>query len=219
MSAARLDERETGARELSHRLEGMQRQLAEAEQVLAAERARVHRTEGEMQHRIGELEKRTAAVEFGLESERTARERAEQLLEGMREGQRQVAVLVGEMRAIVERVIADARAADSAPSPEPRPPQEILARSAASRPAADDEHAQERGAEMAQALAAAVERLRERADSVPEPEPEEPEERRQTPERRAARIPSHKHSMSLIGRIRLRRKQRRAALRLRRSGA
>jgi len=56
---------------------------------------------------------------------------------------------------------------------------------------------------MADALAAAVERLRERALAAPElqPEPTAPP---------VVRVP-HKHSMSLIGRWRFRRKQRRSS--------
>ena len=55
---------------------------------------------------------------------------------------------------------------------------------------------------MADALAAAVERLRARADAAPAvPE--------QAPRPVAARVP-HKHSLSLIARLRIRRKQRRS---------
>jgi hypothetical protein len=64
---------------------------------------------------------------------------------------------------------------------------------------------QQRGQEMADALAVAVERLRARAENVPAAAPQSPPETRPEP---VERVP-HKHSMSLIGRIRFRRKQRR----------
>jgi hypothetical protein len=55
-----------------------------------------------------------------------------------------------------------------------------------------------RGGEMAEALAAAVERLRARVEEQPP-----------VPAAAAVHRPPHKHSMSLIGRWRMRRKQRR----------
>jgi hypothetical protein len=91
----------------------------------------------------------------------------------------------------------------------------------------------ERGEEMSQALAAAVERLRARAEAAPERSPEEDsavaaearaevvaalsdeapsapsEDAVETPQE-ASHDPSHKHAMSLIGRLRNRRKQRRS---------
>jgi hypothetical protein len=55
--------------------------------------------------------------------------------------------------------------------------------------------------EMADALAAAVERLRARAQAMT-PDAEQVVPARELP-------PSHKHSMSLVRRLRIRRKQRR----------
>jgi hypothetical protein len=66
----------------------------------------------------------------------------------------------------------------------------------AARRAGGQPGGRERNGEMVDALAAAVERLRARvADS--------------TPPAAAPKPPPHKHSMSLIGRIRRRRKERR----------
>ncbi len=64
------------------------------------------------------------------------------------------------------------------------------------------ESARPRSEEMADALAAAVERLRARAQESVAVQPD-------TPNVPPVERPSHKHSLSLIGRWRLRRKQRR----------
>jgi ribonuclease E len=213
--ARRLSSSEQDARELAERLEGMQRQLAEAEQAAASERSAVRRAEEELLTRLGDLESRTTEMQQGLQEQRAARERSEALLEGMREGHRRMEGLVGEMKGIVERLTSSL--AREAPSP-PLPPVPS-------------------GVEMADALAAAVERLRARAEAVPEAEleagpplapetapPLAPEsgqapvhesaqaapEVAQAPAEPALVRPKYKHSLSLIGRLRLARKQRRA---------
>ncbi len=221
--SGRLGASERDARELSLRLDGVQRQLAETEQAAAAERSALRAevrsvAEQNLQERISELERRAAEIQSGLDAERVARERSERLLESMREGHRRMETLVGEMKGIVARV-SSALASDSQEvqlARQPLPPEQ-------------------RGAEMADALAAAVERLRARAEAVP-PEPSETvpqasepvvqpvtqplaQAPAQEPERLAPivqrpsvppieRIP-HKHSMSWIKRQRIRRKQRR----------
>ncbi len=235
-------ERETG--ELSRRIESLQRQLSEAEQTAVAERAALKRAEQELQGRVAELERRAAEIQDGLLAERSARERSERELASIREGHRRMEGLLGEVRAVVGRlgtVLASARRAPRPPAaPPPPPPVSPAARLAG----------EQRGAEMADALAAAVERLRERALSAP-PLPEDPEEpggpageqrpalpgrapdaRAPTPpplvaaERPAEPAPAaqaprdtaagtprgktHKHSESLIRRLRNRRKQRRS---------
>lgn len=218
--SGRLGASEHEARELSLRLDSVQRQLAETEQAASAERsalrAEVHSVaEQNLQGRISDLERRAAEIQSGLQDERAARERSERLLESMREGHRQIETLVGEMKGIVARV-SSALASDSeqvTPARQPLPP----------------EH---RGAEMTDALAAAVERLRARAEAVP-PDPSETltevaetvtqpaaqEAPAQEPERLAPVVqrPSarpierapHKHSLSWFKRQRIRRKQRR----------
>ena len=223
----RLSASEHDARELARRLGGVQRQLAETEQAVAAERIAVRAevrslAEQSLQERIVQLERRAAEIESGLQSERTARERSERLLQSMREGHGRMEALVGEIRGIVARVSsALARHSDEdAPAAEPLAPEQ-------------------RGAEMADALAAAVERLRARAEAVPSETLEEdsgslaeplvqayadgPESLAQAladePERRAPVVEqpapaliahaAHKHSLSWIKRQRIRRKQRR----------
>jgi hypothetical protein len=224
-------------------------------------------------------------------AERSARERAEGLLEGMRRGHRMLEGLVGETRAIVGRLAATFAAAppDTAAPGAPGPFGELQPRRSMTGGEAAGRQlpgvlGEVRSAEMADALAAAVERLRARAEepapdgmsqttataphpgtatiapeapaagSMPEaraPRPAaevraaritaekpaaraEPEmaaarapgapagvERRSAPRpsgrpvapempaRPVLKLPEHKHSLSLIGRWRLRRKQRR----------
>ena len=228
----RLSASEHHARELAERLEAVQRELAEAEQAAAAEHATVRRGERELQIRLAELERRAHQIRREIDSERAARERAEYLLQGMREGYRRVERLVAEMKGVAVQLRADA------------------GREAARTPVAVQtepslrEHREAHRDEMADALAAAVERLRARvADVGDEPlvadravavEDGEQDERCTQPpsqptavtqpildtgtqaeglgpgglSRPAGRSP-HKHSMSLLTRIRRRRKQRR----------
>jgi hypothetical protein len=210
---ARLSVSEGDARVLADRLENVQRQLAEAEQAAASERAAIRRSEQELRNRLAELESRGSEIQRGLEQERAARERSEGLLERMREGHREIEGIVGDMKIILGKVL---RALET--TAEPRPP---LPAAASPAPSAGEglgrgissceppeatrppEPLQPGAGEMADALAAAVERLRQRAqESLAPPPPlrvEAPVER-----------PPHKHSMSLITRWRIRRKQRRA---------
>jgi hypothetical protein len=225
----RLDASERDARELTLRLEGVQRQLAEAhgsalagEQAAGAERsARVvpaelraddlpSVAEQAVQARLTELERRALEIQLGLDAERVARERSERLLDGMREGHRRMEALLGEMKGIVSRVSVALMASEQVA------PAEVPAG---------------QGAEMAEALASAVERLRARAASSPEGEitPPVAEEAAEgtseeavggTVEQSAVaveetvapvpQLPTYKHSMSWFARQRIRRKQRRA---------
>ena len=114
--------------------------------------------------------------------------------------------VLGEMKGIVGRATRRAGGRSNGQSASARPPAAPVQR-------APD-------GEMADALAAAVERLRARAQAAP-PSPEPECSGRPTASRLAvlARRAPHKHSMSLIGRLRNRRKQRRAPVILRRPGA
>jgi chromosome segregation ATPase len=184
--SARLSASEDEARELARRLEGLQRQLAEAEQQAGAERAAVRRSEQDLQARMDDLERRALEIQQGLDAERGARERSERLLEGMREGHRRIELLVGEMKGIVARVSA-ALAAEERTRPARQPAEAVVEEA--------------RGAEMADALATAVERLRARAETV--------EGARVVHRLPVAERPPHKHSMSWLQRRRIKRKQRR----------
>jgi chromosome segregation ATPase len=184
--SARLSASEDEARERARRLEGLQRQLVEAEQQAVAERAALQRSEHHLQARMDDLERRALEIQQGLDAERGARERSERLLENMREGHSRIELLVGEMKGIVARVSA-ALAAEQRTPP--------------ARQLAETVVEQARGAEMADALAAAVERLRARAETV--------EDARVTHRPPAAERPAHKHSMSWLRRRGIKRKQRR----------
>ena len=216
----RLSASEDDTRELAGRLESLQRQLAEAEQAAAAERAAVRRAEHELQARLRDLEARAVQMQHGLESERSARERTEGLLEGMRLGHIHMTGLLGDMKALVARLSVERAQGPPAASPAAAPVTPAAAQAApqataaaglpeplqpawdASAVARGAQPTEPRGAEMAQALAAAVERLRARAEAAPPPEvrPAAPA---------VVRAP-HRHSMSLITRWRIRRKQRRS---------
>lgn len=243
----RLGASEREAQSLALRLETLERELAEAEQTAAAERAEGLRTERELRAQVGSLERHASELRGALVAERSAREHAEGLLEELRRVQRGALGLLGGLADTVARLRDAAITTSSAPppsaqpllarkpppEPKPWPASEVtpaappraeapLARPEAPRaphvpeptamlvPIAREprDAAQEaRGSEMAEALAAAVERLRARVEEQPAPATASVQ----------ARAP-HKHSMSLLTRARLalkrrgeRRKQRRAA--------
>jgi hypothetical protein len=196
----RLRTSERDARALATRLEGAQRELDEAEQAAAAERGGGRRAERPLQARLTELERRTVEIERELDDERAARERAERVLESIRRGQRMLAGLVAELRRVIARL---REAAALAPAPE-APGRDDLA-SARQEPTSRSAPRVGENAEIADALAAAAERLRTRVEELSEQPP--------VP---AARRAPHKHSMSLIGRLRLARKRRRERRRERR---
>ena len=164
--------------ELSRRIDGLQRQLAEAEHSAASERAALRRAEGELATRVAGLERRAEELQRGLVSERSARERAERELAGIREGHRRMEGLLGEIRALISRLgsVIGALREKPAPPPPASAPNPLAAPlgavGAGTEPSAV---ARQRGEEMAEALAAAVERLRARALSAP-PLPEDPGE-------------------------------------------
>jgi hypothetical protein len=117
------------------------------------------------------------------------------------------------MKAIVARLLITSSPAAFRPSPAsplaaevprlappaPPPPPQLGGPQPAPAPGAEPER---RGAEMADALAEAVERLRQRAQESGAANPE-------APSTQIKAVP-HKHSMSWIRRWRIRRKQRRA---------
>jgi hypothetical protein len=244
----RLGASEQELRELAQRMESVQRALAEAEQAAAAERTVLRRAERELQARLTELEVRALEIERGLSAERGARERSEALLENMRLGHRRVEAIVAEVRGVVGRLARAFASSQAVPADPPaRPPREGLAWRSQSLGAADaggaPAAAAARSAEVGEALAAAVQRLRARAEDpageggqggedAAQGGEDAGRERARTPDRaqavtaavaaepatpwpaqapvaRSAGMPTHKHSMSLIGRWRLRRKQRR----------
>jgi chromosome segregation ATPase len=217
----RLAASEREAAELAQALARVQCQLAETEQATAAQAAAVKRGEQELNTRLAELERRALELHHGLATERQARERSERLLETMRLGHRQMEEILGDVKQIVQRLnavgdnppaaqVAARSESVAAPAPPPaRSPAPTFSRAAMHDVFAEvrevagiaADSGESRGAEMADALAAAVERLRARAEAAAavEIKPVAPS---------VLRVP-HKHSMSLIGRLMNRRKQRR----------
>jgi len=203
----RLADGERAARELAERMDALEHQLSETEQARVSERAALARSETELRVRVDELERGAAEMRAALDRERAARERGEHVLERIREGHGRMEALLGEIRGLIARLAAALRSGvvstEQAPAPtgEPAP----LPRTEPAHPARAGD------TEMAQALAAAVERLRARAELAGQGE-------QQGTPARAVREP-HKHSMSAIGRWRMRRKQRAQERRGRRAAA
>jgi hypothetical protein len=198
----RVEAGESDVRAVSARLDGVRRELVEAEEAAVAERSDMRRAERELQLRLTELERRAFEINRGLEAERAARARAEQMLDSMRRGRRAVERQLVELRVLVTRLkhIAAAR-----PTPEPAasvfgvaPRPSDTSAEAVPRPDLDEIGAPAGGvqsqadrAEMAEALSAAVGRLRARAEDdpataaeVPEPDTEEPAEAEPSTEHR-----------------------------------
>ena len=203
-----LADSEAQERVLAVRIETLQRELAEAEQSAAAERAAARRAEDALGEKLAELEEQAAELRRELEAERAARLRAEQTIEALRLGHRRLELIAHELRAGMADLRAAAAAGPAAAAQAPawqRPEQPtaapsaepIAARRQFAAPASPMGTAAGNG-EMVEALAAAVERLRAR---VAEGSPASPTA--------ASAPPRHKHSMSLIGRWRMARKQRR----------
>ncbi len=187
----RLGASEHHARELSQRLESAQRELDEAEQAAVAELSELRESgERELRARFDELERHALEIRGEIDAERTARVQAERRLAEMRAGYRRMELLVAELKGTMAQLRA---AATREPGVGGR----------TQRPAAP---AAEHREELADALAAAVERLRARAEAS-DPGPHEELDR--PPAAAAEHHMQHKHSMSLLGRVRLRRKQRR----------
>ena len=172
---------------------------------------------GELQlrARFAELERHALEIRREIDAERTARVDAERRLAEMRAGYRRMELLVAELRG----TMAQLRVAAT---------RESGVEETTQRPVAPTEHREE----LADALAAAVERLRARAEAAASESEAEAEELIDAPASESgglAELPAsepfaqadrppaataerralHKHSMSLLGRARLRRKQRR----------
>jgi DNA repair exonuclease SbcCD ATPase subunit len=209
----RLGASEHRARELSQRLESAQRELDEAEQAAIAELGELRSVgERELRARFAELEHHALEIRHEISAERTARVEAEHRLAEMHVGYRRMELLVAELKGMMAQLRV---AATREPS---------VAGGRAQRPVAPAEQREE----LADALAAAVERLRARAEAAAS-EPgelldvsagdpggelaEAPAPGRSVEPDRSSAAPDeqrtpHKHSKSLLGRARLRRKQR-----------
>ena len=237
-SAQRLAASENELRRVKQQEYAEQQLRVEAERALAAALDRssdgaLARSEvvQRLQARVAEVERRAAHLAEEIESERRARERLERELEAMRESHAAMAVTVSELegrrpQAARRRGFFSSSSSSLLLPPLPPPPLTGRSRQPASVPAATAQApSQARREEMTDALVAAEERLRARAEET-SPPPQAPEEASisATPsaDPRIASTPPagaqpaikpkpHKHSMSLIGRFRYARKHRREA--------
>ena len=156
-----------------------------------------------LQARVAEIEISAVRLAEEVETERRARERTERALEAMRESHATMAATVGELRDIASKLrdaaVNPAGGMAGAPA---------WVSSAGTESPSREPSSQVQREEMADALAAAVERLRARAqESLPSPLlPGDAPTESQAPQ--LSRKP-HRHSMSLIGRLLLARKHRR----------
>src|SRR5436190_5331371 len=203
--ARQLTDSEAQERALAARVERLQRELAEAEQGVDSERAAARRAEGALGDKVAQLEAQAAELRRELATERATRLRAEETIEVLRLGHRRLELIAQELRAGMSELRAAAAAqpvvaAPARQSTSPRSPGAAPAEAFVRERAGDVSAAVPRAGngEMIEALAAAVERLRARvSEGGQELPPATPAQHR------------HKHSMSLIGRWRMRRKQRR----------
>lgn len=159
---SRLSGREEELRLVSERLVRREGELSAVSQRLGEREQQLRRAELDIRSRIELLERRVGEVQGELAVERGARERAEQELTQLRGTLRRTEKLVSEVGEIARRLRLAAQAADAR----------------AAQPREDEEREQERRAQMTDALATAVERLRARVvavgelqESAPEAEP------------------------------------------------
>lgn len=155
--STRLEERERELRSVSERLSDRERELKSVSERLADREQQLHRAELEIRGRVEALEQRVGEVQEDLARERAARQAAEGELQALRSAQAAVAPLIGELRQIAQRLRLVAESA-APPAPMPETPRSEAA-----------------NAEMAEALAAAVQRLRARVAAVGETQESEPE--------------------------------------------
>jgi hypothetical protein len=157
--STRLEERERELRSVSERLSDRERELQTVSERLADREQQLHRAELEIRGRVEALEQRVGEVQEDLAREREARQAAERELAALQSAQAAVAPLIGELREIAHRLRLAAESAAPLPEPMPAAPQTEAA-----------------NAQMAEALAAAVQRLRARVAAVGEIQESGPEE-------------------------------------------
>jgi hypothetical protein len=175
--SARLSEREHELQSVTERLSERERELRSVSDRLAEREQELHGAELEIRQRVEALELRVSAVQEELLAERGARQAAERELEGLRAAQATVQPLVVELKQIAQRLRLAADAPAPPALPVPPAPAEVPVPPAPRAPApkAQPEPA---GAAMAEALTAAVQRLRARVAAVGEQSEEEPRDRR-----------------------------------------
>ncbi len=199
--STRLADRERELHTVSERLSDRERDLSAVSERLAQREQQLARAELEIRGRVDALERRVEEVQEDLARERAARLAAESELEALKAAQAAVQPLVGDLRQIAGRLRALAEAggptaeADASLTPgplawaeQPASPEElagIVAPPAAVAPSAQAEASSE---QMAEALAAAIQRLRARVVAVGELQESEAEPGRPAAESSAAPV-------------------------------
>jgi hypothetical protein len=163
-----LQESERELRSVSERLNERERELQAVSERLAEREQQLHRAELEIRGRVEALERRVGEVQEELVRERSARQAAEGELQALKAAQAAVVPLVGDLRQIAQRLrdVAEAQP----PAPEPAEPSPFAEAALATAPPRAElaSQAEPGSAQMAEALAAAVQRLRTRVASVGE---------------------------------------------------
>ncbi len=177
--SARLADRERELHTVSERLSDRERDLRTVSDRLAEREQQLQRAELEIRGRVDALEQRVGEVQDDLAREREARQAAERELEALRSAQAAVQPLIGDLRQIAHRLrlvaesgeLASAAGAIQA-SPVLSGPEESVSTTVAAGAAPENEPAQPGApldagsAQMADALAAAIQRLRARVADV-----------------------------------------------------
>jgi hypothetical protein len=177
--STRLADRERELHTVSERLGDRERDLRTVSDRLAEREQQLQRAELEIRGRVDALEQRVGEVQDDLVREREARQAAEGELEALRSAQAAVQPLIGDLRQIAHRLRLAAESGELAgvagaiqASAVPPVPQESIAAAAAAFATPENEPAQPGApldagsAQMADALAAAIQRLRARVADV-----------------------------------------------------
>lgn len=185
--STRLADRERELHTVSQRLGERERELQAVSQRLAEREQQLHRAELEIRGRVEALEQRVGEVQADLTRERAARQEAERELQELTAAQAAVRPLIGELRQIAQRLRAAAELQESPRAPAApagsqtsaakAPDADPQASTPAPEPARAGDLPETTNAQMAEALAAAVQRLRARVAAVGELQeaPEQPE--------------------------------------------
>jgi predicted nucleic acid-binding Zn-ribbon protein len=188
----RLADRERELQAVSERLGARERELRTVSDRLAEREQQLLHAEREIKGRVEALELRVSEIQEELARERTARQAAQRELEELRAAQLTVQPLVAELKQVAQRLRIAAEEIPAAVSSVPREASAAAESHASPRPTASVQPpASPRaptpprasgptaqspgGADIAEALAAAVQRLRARVTAVGDTEEQESE--------------------------------------------
>lgn len=183
--SARLADRERELHSVSERLSDRERDLRTVSERLAERERQLQRAELEIRGRVEALERRVEEVQEDLARERAARQAAERDLEALKAAQSAVLPLIGDLRQIAGRLRAVAESGSllgelrqtstPAPATQPVPAVDELGMVASPQVSGPSVQAQAGNAEIAEALAAAIQRLRARVAAAGELQEEQVE--------------------------------------------